>query len=162
MAMPRLAGGTASTTRLSIRIWPAVWSSSPATIRSSVLLPQPEGPTNTTNSPSAMSRSMPLIASKSPKDLRTPCSLRDPTGCPSQIDGAAGAHALIGRQHNRQGLHGIRHVAGQIQIFADRLQHKGLLPVAQLLMARLVDHRGVAVGLGILPVLVKLRPVGAD
>ena len=39
-----------------IRISPSVISSSPATIRSAVVLPQPDGPTRTMNSPSAISR----------------------------------------------------------------------------------------------------------
>src|SRR5262249_49907591 len=37
-------------------MWPRVRSSRPAINRSSVDLPQPEGPTNTTNSPSSISR----------------------------------------------------------------------------------------------------------
>jgi len=41
---------------------PAVMLSSPATMRSAVVLPQPDGPTRTMNSPSAMSRSRPLTA----------------------------------------------------------------------------------------------------
>ena len=40
-----------------IRISPSVISSSPATIRSTLVLPQPDGPTKTTNSPSPISRS---------------------------------------------------------------------------------------------------------
>ena len=40
---------------------PALVASSPAIIRSSVDLPQPEGPTNTQNSPSATARSTPWI-----------------------------------------------------------------------------------------------------
>jgi len=40
-------------------IWPALISSRPAIIRSSVDLPQPDGPTSTTNSPSPMSMSTP-------------------------------------------------------------------------------------------------------
>ena len=43
---------------------PLVMSSSPATIRSAVVLPQPDGPTSTMNSPSAMSRLMSLTAWK--------------------------------------------------------------------------------------------------
>ena len=42
------------TTRPPMRISPAVMSSSPAIMRSSVDLPQPDGPTRTTNSPSSM------------------------------------------------------------------------------------------------------------
>src|SRR5436305_1545522 len=41
---------------------PEVTSSSPAIMRKVVLLPQPEGPTRTTNSRSAMSRSIPCTA----------------------------------------------------------------------------------------------------
>jgi len=44
----------------------AVMVSSPATMRSSVDLPQPEGPTSTQNWPSPTSKSMPLMASKPP------------------------------------------------------------------------------------------------
>src|SRR3569623_2477851 len=46
--------------------------SSPAIMRSKVDLPQPDGPTSTTNSPSTMSRSTPWITSTAPKVLRTP------------------------------------------------------------------------------------------
>ena len=56
MAMPRSAGATSLTSLPSMARSPAVMSSSPAIIRSSVDLPQPEGPTNTTNSPSLMSQ----------------------------------------------------------------------------------------------------------
>jgi hypothetical protein len=44
-----------------MRTSPPVIASSPAIMRSSVLLPQPDGPTNTTNSPWRMSRSMPWM-----------------------------------------------------------------------------------------------------
>jgi hypothetical protein len=43
---------------------PLVMSSSPATIRSTVVLPEPDGPTSTMNSPSAMFRLMSLTAWK--------------------------------------------------------------------------------------------------
>ena len=52
MAMSRSFGGTVFTTRPPIAISPPVMFSSPASMRSSVDLPQPEGPTSTTNSPS--------------------------------------------------------------------------------------------------------------
>ena len=52
MAMPRSAGSTSLTTLPPMAISPPVMSSRPAIIRSSVDLPQPEGPTKTTNSPS--------------------------------------------------------------------------------------------------------------
>src|SRR4030095_8506958 len=160
MAMPRLAGGTTSTTRSSIRTWPAVCSSSPAITRRRVALPQPDAPTNTPNSPSEMSRSTPLMASKSPNDLRTLCSFNDPTsGSSLQIDCSAFAHAAIGRQHDLERIHAIRHVLGKIDDLADGLQHISLLAVAQGLVARLIRHRDLAVGPHILAVAVQLRPM---
>src|SRR4051794_16028402 len=55
-----------------MRISPSVMSSSPATIRSTVVLPQPDGPTSTMNVPSGISRSKSLTASvPSAKTFRT-------------------------------------------------------------------------------------------
>jgi hypothetical protein len=51
MAMPRCDGGTSLTTMPSISSVPPVIFSSPAIIRRSVDLPQPEGPTKTISSP---------------------------------------------------------------------------------------------------------------
>src|SRR2546423_15227039 len=53
--MSRAAGDTEVTSRSPIAIVPAVGCSSPATIRSAVDLPQPDGPTSTISSPSATS-----------------------------------------------------------------------------------------------------------
>ena len=61
MAMPRSAGSTSLTTLPPIAISPPLMSSSPAIIRSSVDFPQPDGPTKTTNSPSATSRLAPWM-----------------------------------------------------------------------------------------------------
>src|SRR3954466_5471416 len=55
--MSRSFGATSLTTRSPMRIVPSLDSSSPATIRSAVDLPEPDGPTSTVNPPSAMSRS---------------------------------------------------------------------------------------------------------
>src|SRR5271169_3832742 len=60
MAMSRSIGGRSFTIVSPIRISPEVMDSSPATIRSVVVLPQPEGPTRTTNSRSRISRFTPL------------------------------------------------------------------------------------------------------
>src|SRR5215218_3303919 len=54
-----------------IMMSPPVMSSSPAIIRSVVDFPQPDGPTSTTNSWSAISRSMPRTASTSSYFLTT-------------------------------------------------------------------------------------------
>src|SRR5881396_377041 len=59
-----------------MKTWPDVGSSSPEMVRSSVDLPQPDGPTNTTNSPSPTSRSTFLMTGTVPKLLLTPRSCR--------------------------------------------------------------------------------------
>ena len=48
-------GATSFTMLSAIEISPSVISSNPATILSKVVLPQPEGPTSTKNSPSLIS-----------------------------------------------------------------------------------------------------------
>src|SRR5690349_14261234 len=52
-------------------ILPAEGSSKPATMRSTVVLPQPEGPRNETNSPGAASRLKSSTTVLLAKDLRT-------------------------------------------------------------------------------------------
>ena len=77
---------------------PEVWVSSPAMIRSSVDLPQPEAPSSTMNSPSAMSRSTPLSTSVLPKDLRTWSILSWAMGaCPAGIEGYLTAPEVMPR-----------------------------------------------------------------
>jgi hypothetical protein len=61
--MSRLLGGTSFITRSPIRSEPFEITSRPATMRSTVVFPQPDGPTSTMNSPSATSRSSALTAS---------------------------------------------------------------------------------------------------
>src|SRR5262249_56241717 len=56
MAMSRSMGGRLFTTVSPIKTSPDVMDPSPATIRKVVVLPQPEGPTRTTNSLSRISR----------------------------------------------------------------------------------------------------------
>src|SRR5438445_893546 len=56
---------------------PALISSRPAINRSSVDLPQPEGPTKTTNSPRSMTRSMPWMTWASPNFFSMPLSWRN-------------------------------------------------------------------------------------
>src|SRR5205809_1576886 len=51
MAMLRFLGATSVTSRPSMRMLPEVTLSNPATMRSAVVLPQPEGPSRTMNSP---------------------------------------------------------------------------------------------------------------
>src|SRR6476620_1092830 len=56
MAMSRSIGGRSLTTVSPMSTWPEAIDSSPATMRRVVVLPQPDGPTNTTNSLSRISR----------------------------------------------------------------------------------------------------------
>src|SRR3954468_11535579 len=57
MATSRSFGGTSVTSRPPIQTNPSSTSSSPASIRSAVDLPEPDGPTSTISSPSPISRS---------------------------------------------------------------------------------------------------------
>src|SRR6202012_3795017 len=69
--MSRSLGWTLLTTRSPIEMVPEVMFSRPASIRSRVDLPQPDGPTSTTNSPSSIGTVTPCRTSKAPNDLRT-------------------------------------------------------------------------------------------
>src|SRR5215469_13750272 len=101
--MSRSLGWTLLTTRSPIEIVPEVMFSSPASIRSKVDLPQPEGPTSTTNSPSSIGTVTPCRTSKAPKDFRTSRILTDDIQFPpaSQNDapqsGLAAGSCLLDR-----------------------------------------------------------------
>src|SRR5262245_32302235 len=69
--MSRSLGWTLLTTRSPIEIVPEVMFSSPASMRSKVDLPQPDGPTSTTNSPSSIGMVTPCRTSNPPNDFRT-------------------------------------------------------------------------------------------
>src|ERR1700744_5673788 len=75
--MSRSLGWTLLTTRSPIEIVPEVMFSRPASMRSRVDLPQPDGPTSTTNSPSSIGTVTPCRTSKAPNDLRTSRILTD-------------------------------------------------------------------------------------
>ena len=75
MAMLRSLGSTSFTRLPAMRISPSVVVSSPAIMRSTVDLPQPDGPTITTNSPSSIFTSVRWMTSVLPKLLVTPCRL---------------------------------------------------------------------------------------
>src|SRR5262245_46093641 len=69
--MSRSFGGTRLTTRSPMTISPLVISSSPAIMRRSVDLPQPDGPTSTQNSPSAIATSTPRMTCVDPNHFST-------------------------------------------------------------------------------------------
>src|SRR3954454_23961862 len=100
--MSRSLGAMSLTTRSAIRISPDDVSSSPATIRSAVDLPEPDGPTSTVKPPSGMSRSSSSTAFvPSGKTFETPenpmlaiSAPRDEVAVPER---AALGHAPLGR-----------------------------------------------------------------
>src|SRR5882757_6358567 len=124
MAMSRSFGAMSLTTRPPISIVPALGLSSPATMLSSVDLPQPDGPTSTVNSPLSMSRSIPFNTSRlanrfdRPRTLNaamTPPSLHCPCGeAPEKISSAEKIHQerREGRDQHRRALLAIHRLAG--------------------------------------------------
>src|SRR2546421_2866978 len=94
--MLRSFGGTSVTSSPPISTSPSLTSSSPAIMRSVVLLPQPEGPTSTTNSLSAISRSMPRTAKVSSYFLTrlrsVTCAIAFPLGCARRQTGDVIVH----------------------------------------------------------------------
>ena len=72
MGVSRSWTGTSFIRRPPMHTSPSVGASSPAIIRSVVVLPQPDGPMIAMNSPAAISRSRRCTAVKSPNRLTTP------------------------------------------------------------------------------------------
>src|SRR6185437_3159492 len=69
MATPRARGGSSLTISPPIKRSPLVCCSSPQMMRRYVVLPQPDGPSSTMNSPFGTSKLMPLTAGTSPNFL---------------------------------------------------------------------------------------------
>src|SRR3954447_237463 len=81
--MSRSFGATSLTTRSPIRTSPPLTSSRPATIRSEVVLPHPDGPTNTISEPSSTLRFRSETARvPSPKTFVTPSNTISATPSP--------------------------------------------------------------------------------
>src|SRR6266567_7555645 len=117
--MPRARGGTSPSTRSPpMRISPALGRSRPAIIRSSVVLPHPDGPSSTKNSPSRMDRSTPSTAWKSPNRLLRPRSSTPttigPLPSPPSQQGSCRRLELDLHQRRQLALHGAdTHLRGQ-------------------------------------------------
>src|SRR5215813_9121908 len=94
--MPRLRSrGSQSVTRAApMKMSPAVGVSSPAIMLSVVVLPQPDGPTSTTNSPSGTARSMASTARVEAKSLVSFSSRTAATLLPQEAEGEA-AHEVF-------------------------------------------------------------------
>src|SRR4051794_40604689 len=69
--MSRLLAGVREMSLPSTRTWPEVGWSKPASRRSAVVLPQPEGPSRASSSPGSIVRSRPSSADIEPKTRRT-------------------------------------------------------------------------------------------
>src|SRR5512145_1373328 len=76
-----------------MNIWPSVGSSSPAIIRSVVLLPQPDGPTSTRNSLFGITRSNVCTATKLSQRLVIFLSTTSATDCHLSVVG----HSVVAR-----------------------------------------------------------------
>src|SRR3954470_5957610 len=84
--MLRSIGCMSLTTRPPMRISPSVSSSRPAVRRRTVVLPEPDGPTSTSSSPSSISRSTPSTATAPPgKTLVTPWSVTSAISAPFRV-----------------------------------------------------------------------------
>ena len=90
MPMSRRAAGTPDTSLPFTSTSPESANSNPATIRSAVVLPHPDGPSRATSSPGAMSSDMPSRALVAPNAL---VRFRSDTGVPSGEPLAAAAGA---------------------------------------------------------------------
>src|SRR4029079_1315359 len=85
--MSRSGGSRSLTPRPPMRISPLVIPSSPATMRSAVVFPQPEGPTKIMNSPSSTTRLMSSTATvPSGNRLETPTNSIDAISPPVRLD----------------------------------------------------------------------------
>ena len=73
--MPRFCGGSAVASTSSMTTLPASGTSSPAMTRSSVDLPEPDGPSSAVSDPDGISSETSWSASKSPKDLVMCCAV---------------------------------------------------------------------------------------
>src|SRR5882724_13264194 len=135
--MSRSLGGRSLTTRSPIEISPEVISSSPATMRSVVVLPQPDGPTKTMNSLSRMVRFTSLTACTSSyfllRSLRTTCAIgRSPSNRFPEV-GCSGLWPPILAQlwrvvpAHRAGRAGLLPPAGRPGGRARRVRRRGLL-----------------------------------
>src|SRR5262245_13641009 len=104
MARSRRCGECAVTSTSPITMRPAVGVSRPAISRSNVLLPHPDGPTSTRNSPSSMHRSRWRIATwPFGNVLASPVSVIAATSSPFRgTNGQAGHNPALTSQHEQR------------------------------------------------------------
>src|SRR5688572_20226857 len=103
MAMSRFCGGSAVTSRSPKYTRPDVGASRPAIMRSVVVLPQPEGPTNVKNSRSPISTDTSSTAvTRRPKCLLT-CSSRTATATLLRAHAETAEQVLLQEEHEGKG-----------------------------------------------------------
>src|SRR3954464_6873592 len=133
MATSRWRGGMRVTSRPAIRTAPVVSGSRPATIRSVVLFPHPDGPTSTTNSPGATSRLTSSTATTPPgNSLRTPSSTIPASGGATEHPpDVAVEHERDDRrrQHREHAGGGEQRIVGRVLADVLRDQHRDRLAV---------------------------------
>src|SRR5215213_7977798 len=163
--MSRSFGAMSLTTRSAMRISPPLASSSPATIRSVVDLPDPDGPTSTVNPPSGMSRSSSSTARvPSGNTFETPENAMLAMGTPDEVavpEARPLGHAPLRRVvhvHEAEALrvavlplevveHRPREVAPDVDAVGDRPPEGAQMGVQVVdpprVLERPVDHRPV-------------------
>src|SRR5574339_1114299 len=149
----RRCGGSASMRRSPKRIRPRSRSLKPATMRSSVVLPQPDGPSSVKNSPSRTASETSSMARTSPKGRATPSMVM-----PAKRGSARLLDGLLDALHGLAALRGparlvvldeldvreARHLAGQVgqvEVLARRAA-EGFLQdnLAHVLAVHVVDE----------------------
>src|SRR5205809_3943669 len=164
MAMSRSFGGRSLTIRSPIEISPPVISSRPATMRSVVVFPQPEGPTSTMNSLSRMWRFTSLTACTSSYFLlrsfistwaiaHSPSNRIPGVGCPpgswaSALHGAGQPRDVVfdeervHQRHRDRAQQGAGHeLPPEVDVAADQLGHHA--DRHRLLLGRGQEHERV-------------------
>ncbi len=129
-----------ATMRSPIETVPASGSRNPATSRSSVVLPQPDGP-STAVMPSATSRSSPSSTRVSPKDLASPATLR-PIGWP--IGWPVTARAPRGRTGVRRPSRFAARESSQVAGTESRMSRRAYGAAAPYSTAYALDQNSVA------------------
>src|SRR3990170_3035801 len=147
----RRCGGSASMRRSPNRIWPRSRSQKPATMRRSVVLPQPDGPRRVKNSPSRTASETSSMARTLPK-VRATRSMVIPANSASLLDRLLDAiHRLaaLGRPASLVVLHDLEvrepgHLAGQVgqvEVLARRAAERLLEDhLAHVLAIHVVDE----------------------
>src|SRR6516165_12770721 len=98
MATPRARGVMSLTISSLIRMSPDVCRSRPAMILKKVVLPQPDGPSSTKNSPSRTDRLTPSTAVTPPKSFLISLVTTAATGLPPWLEEGTSQPAVRGRQ----------------------------------------------------------------